>query len=234
MPIPFMCFSCGKSVNVPDNYAGKKIKCKCGAVDTVDAVAVPAPVARPTGKSTGGGKNAGKRMSKKQREAQALEKTLGKDWKKKEKQEQTRIGGESQHWVFDALDVLRQGPVQAFWGFTLGCFMLCFGLHMNTWMPPIRYVRRIPIFFVLFGGFTFVVGFVLLVMGLMNKEKRAEHSSATIMGIIIGTVVVLCVMAGFGVWFVQYMQENMSYDQYDYDNIDDLEGLEGLDVIEFR
>lgn len=35
MPIPFQCTNCDKSTNVPDEFAGKKVKCKCGQVVVV-------------------------------------------------------------------------------------------------------------------------------------------------------------------------------------------------------
>ena len=221
MPIPFMCFSCGKSVTLPDKYAGKKIKCSCGEVETVDAVAVPAAASQAKAKTAQGAKPAGKKLTKRQKEERALEQSLGKDWKKKSEKQQQRIGGESQHWVFDALDVLRQGPVQAFWGFVMGSIMLCLGVHMFTWIPRIGFIRRLPIFFVLFGVFTCVVGFVLLIMGLTNKEKRSQHSTAVIAGIIAGTVLVMCMLAGVSVWFFSYLQEDVFYD--DYDNFETIE-----------
>lgn len=224
MPIPFMCFSCGKSVNVPDSYAGKKIKCSCGAIEVVDAVAAAPAVKKTKKKSARGGQAAGKPLTKKQKEERALEKSLGKDWKKKSEQQQHRIGGESQHWAFDALDVLRQGPVQAFWGFVMGSIMLCMGIHMFTWMPRIGMIKRLPQFFTLFGVFTCIAGFVLLVMGLVNKEKRSQHSNLVIGGIIAGTILVLCILAGTSVWFYNYMQEDVYYD--DFDNFDDIEVIE--------
>ena len=45
MPIKFACPSCGKGYNVKDSLAGKKAKCKCGAVMPVPAAAAAAPSA---------------------------------------------------------------------------------------------------------------------------------------------------------------------------------------------
>jgi len=106
----------------------------------------------------------------------------------------------------------------------MGSIMLCFGIHMITWMPRIGMIRRLPAFFMLFGVFTCGAGFVLLVMGLLNKEKRSQHSSAVIIGIIAGTVLMLCLLAGMSIWVYGYMQENMLHDGYD--NFDDIEFID--------
>jgi hypothetical protein len=44
MPIKFACPSCGKDYHVKDELAGKKAKCKCGAVMPIPAAAVAEPI----------------------------------------------------------------------------------------------------------------------------------------------------------------------------------------------
>ena len=44
MPIKFACPSCGKAYNVKDELAGKKAKCRCGAVMPIPVPAVSVPI----------------------------------------------------------------------------------------------------------------------------------------------------------------------------------------------
>jgi hypothetical protein len=47
MPIRIKCSSCDTALRAPDNAAGKKVKCKCGAILQIPAASAPAPVAAP-------------------------------------------------------------------------------------------------------------------------------------------------------------------------------------------
>ena len=53
MAIPVECKQCGKKISVPDEFAGKRAKCKCGAVIEIPAAGAAAAGAAPVPKSAG-------------------------------------------------------------------------------------------------------------------------------------------------------------------------------------
>lgn len=229
MPISFVCATCGKSANLAEKFAGKKVKCKCGTVGLVpqpvaddddllnmdlgavqyQAVAPPKPKAT----SQAAGKSGTRKLTKRQREDKALAEKLGQDWKDGPKSEYHQVDDDDKWWVFEAWDVISSGPTQAFYGYLLGSVMLIAGLQMLIWFVDWsadtgasgragRRLLSLPIFFLAFGSFTSIAGAIMFVRGMLDKKKRQELSKSSI-GLMVGTsIVMLFVTIGSIIWLI--------------------------------
>jgi len=214
MPISFLCAACGKSANVSEKFAGRKVKCKCGTVGMVprpapkpdadlldvdlDAVqfeaVAPAKIQRPQVS------NQAQPLTKRQREDKALAEKLGQDWKAGPKSEYVQVNDEEKGWFGGAWGVIKSGPVPAFYGYLMGSVMVIFGMHMLIWFsedsfssPVGRRLRRIPMFFISFGGFTLCAGLVMFFKGLSKPEMR-EDLTKTSISMMIGVAVAMMVV----------------------------------------
>lgn len=203
MSLLFTCPHCRQSSRLKDEFAGKRVKCRCGK--SVDVNKHSRPIqARPTeGGSTvpqlfpsreSAATRSPSAKSKLSREDEVLNKALGGDWRQAQNSSEALI---SEHedidlthggWVIVILD---SGPVLAFIPFMIGFLLMAMGsvvILMSDWETKPG-TTILAIWLSRIGAGVTIAGLLGVTGGLCNKKARAKYSSKALWGVGVSTAV---------------------------------------------